>query len=149
MGWLLFQTVISLVAVLALMFGVVWILKRFVRLPGFRNADIVEVEVLGQRVLQPKQAVFVIKVLNKIMVVGAGEGGMRTLSTIEDEDVLRQITAARIHDETQFTGFTRRARTSGAAPQTFAEFLATSMRPGSSRRRSAFTPFSWFGRRGN
>ena len=149
MSWLLFQTVGALIAVLALMFGVAWVMKRYLRLPGLRGSDLVEVEVLGHRALQPKQSVYVLKVLNKVLVIGSGDGGMRTLSVIEDEEVLRQLTAARIQEETRFDGFTRRSRKASGSPQTFADFLSMNMRSKSARRFGGFIPFSWFGRRGN
>ncbi len=91
MEWILFKTVLSLVAVLALMVGVVLALKKYVYRGSTGGGQVVPVEILGQRSLHPKRSIVVVKVLDSVFVVGMSEQGMQTIGTIESEDALAQI----------------------------------------------------------
>ena len=84
MEWLLLKTLFSLVAVLGLMFGVVWFLKKYVYRGRSGSSSQIEIEVLGHRSLQPKRSVVVLKVMHKVIVVGMSEHGMQTLTEIAD-----------------------------------------------------------------
>ena len=91
MGWVLLKTLSSLVAIIGLMFGLVIVMKKY--LYGFQAAksSLVSVDVIGQRLIQPKRSVVVVKVLNKILILGMTEEGMTTLGEIEDSDILHWI----------------------------------------------------------
>jgi flagellar biosynthetic protein FliO len=91
MEWILVKTIFSLVAVLALMAGMVLILKKYVYNGRGASASSVNIEVLGYRMIGPKRSIHVLKVLSKIIVVGVTEGGMTALGEIDDEESLRQI----------------------------------------------------------
>jgi flagellar protein FliO/FliZ len=81
------RMVLSLGAVLGLMIGLMYLVKRFV-LPGSSSLrTAVQVEVLGRRALQPKKSVFVVRVAGKVLVLGISEHGMQTLSELSEEDV--------------------------------------------------------------
>ena len=84
MEWLMVKTLLSLAAVLGLMFGLLFALKRFVYRGRPAGASTVEIEILGQRVLQPKRSVYVLKVMEKVIVVGMTEHGMQALAEVED-----------------------------------------------------------------
>jgi flagellar biosynthetic protein FliO len=127
MTWLLVKTLLSLFAVLGLMIAVAWAVKKYILDGRMRGSNMVEIDVLGQRMLQPKRSIFVVKVLNKILVVGTTETGMNTLSEIDDDDVLQQVTVARLQDEIRFEGLTRRSEKEMPAPQTFADYLAQNL----------------------
>ncbi len=91
MGWVLLKTLASLAAVLGLMFVLVIVMKKY--LFGFqaKRSTLVSVDILGQQLIQPKRSVVVLKVLNKIFIVGMTEEGMSTLGEIEDADILHWI----------------------------------------------------------
>jgi flagellar protein FliO/FliZ len=91
MEWVLAKTVLSLGLVLGLMFGLVFVLKRYV-LPGrVKSAASIEIDVLAQRTLQPRRSVMVLKVLNKVLVVGMTEQGMTLLTEIADGASLAEL----------------------------------------------------------
>jgi flagellar biogenesis protein FliO len=90
MGWVLLQTMLSLAAVLALMVAVVYAMKRWLFGTPPSQQSAIPVNVLGYRVLQPKRAVYVIKVLSKTMVVGVSEAGMQTLCELDEESFAQQ-----------------------------------------------------------
>jgi len=91
MEWLIAKTLLSLVVVLALMFGLVLLLKKFFYGSKSGSSALVEVEMLGTRVLQPKRAIYVLKVLNKVFVVGSSEQGLHTLTEIGDAESLGEL----------------------------------------------------------
>ncbi len=91
MEWLVVKTLLSLGAVLALMIGVVFVMKK-VMIGGRASASsVVEMKVLGTMVLQPKRAVSVIKVMDKILIIGMGEEGMQVLGEVSDARSLKEI----------------------------------------------------------
>lgn len=90
MGWVLLQTMLSLAAVLALMVAVVYAMKRWLFGTPTSQQSAIPIDVLGYRVLQPKRAVYVIKVLGKTMVVGVSEAGMQTLCELDEESRAQQ-----------------------------------------------------------
>jgi flagellar biogenesis protein FliO len=91
MEWMLVKTFLSLFAVLALMTGIVLVLKKYAYKGHASDSSVVSVEVLGHRMLTPKRSVHVVRVLNKIIVVGVTEGGMTSLSEIGDDESLREV----------------------------------------------------------
>jgi flagellar biogenesis protein FliO len=91
MEWALVKTFFSLVAVLALMVGVVWFLKKTVYGKVQGGSSLVDIDVLGHRMLQPKRSIFVVKVADKLIVVGVTEAGMHELTEITDAETLRNI----------------------------------------------------------
>jgi flagellar protein FliO/FliZ len=89
MEWLFVKMLLSLGAVLALMFGVMYLLKRFV-MPGSQApGQQIAIDVLGRKALQPKKSVVVLKVADRIVVVGVSEQGMQTLTEFSAEDYER------------------------------------------------------------
>ena len=83
----LLRMVLSLSAVLALMVGLMYLVKRFV-LPGTGTMRMpVQVELLGKRSLQPKKSIVVVRVAGKVLVLGLSEHGMQTLTELSEEEV--------------------------------------------------------------
>ncbi|HUI10291.1 MAG TPA: flagellar biosynthetic protein FliO [Bacteroidota bacterium] len=88
MDGLILRSVLSLGAILALMLGLTWLAKRYLRPGKGPRRQVVDVELLGQRSLQPRSAVYVLKVLNRVIVVGASEHGMQALAEFDDRETL-------------------------------------------------------------
>ena len=87
MEWVVAKMVLSLGAVLLLMYGLVYVLKRFVA-PGAAGAhQEISIDIIGRRALQPKKSVVVMKVAGKVLVVGMTEHGMQTLAELAEEDL--------------------------------------------------------------
>ena len=82
---LIVRSVLSLGAILALMLGLAWVAKRYLRAGKGPRRQVVDVELLGQRSLQPRSAVYVLKILDRVIVVGAGEHGMQALAEFDDD----------------------------------------------------------------
>ena len=129
MEWVVVKTLCSLVAVLASMAGVVYLLKRFVYRGVTGPTSAVPVELLGQRSLQPKRSVVVLKVLHTVVVVGMSEQGMQTLATIDDDECIAELEDKLVEAETSAH---RRAKrnpgVAGSFASSFSDQLETSMR---------------------
>lgn len=87
----LVKTLFALVAVLGLMFAVVWALKKFFFLGPGSKSELVDIEVLSQKTLQPKRQLYVVKVLNKVLVLSSTEHGIQAVGEIDDQAAIRSI----------------------------------------------------------
>lgn len=97
MEWELLKVVAALVGVLGLMVGVVFAMKKFLYGGTSEAAQVVPIEILSQKALQPKRTLYVVKVLNKLIVLGSTEQGLQRLSEIDDESVLESIEELQEH----------------------------------------------------
>ena len=91
MEWMLVKTLMSLLAVLGLMAGMIFLLKKYVYKGQKLNSAVVSIDVLGHTMLSPKRSVHVLKVLHKVIVIGVTESGMTSLGEINDEVSLAEI----------------------------------------------------------
>jgi len=126
MEWVLIKTVLSLGAVIGLMLGVVVLLKKFVYGNRTSSSTPVEITVLGTKALQPKRSIVVVKVMNKILVVGMSEHGMHSLTQIEEDTSLNdQKTVPSVRSSSHILNHaTGASRTTGAP---FVEYLIASL----------------------
>ena len=95
MEMIIVKTLLSLGAVLALMLGVLYAVRRYVQGSSRTSANRVEVELLGQKTLGPRRSVQVLKVLDRVLVIGISEQGMQALSEFSGEGALRELDARR------------------------------------------------------
>jgi flagellar protein FliO/FliZ len=99
MEWMVIKTLLSLGAVLALMLGLAYLLKKYVYRTGTAPTDRVAVDLLGQRAFGPRRSVVVLRVLDRVLVVGMSEHGMQSLAEMpaaddEETDAAAEIPAA-------------------------------------------------------
>jgi flagellar biogenesis protein FliO len=135
MEWILVKTLLSLIAVIALMFGVVYVLRKYVYQGSSGNSSLVAVDILGQRSLHPKRSIIVLKVLHTILVVGMSEQGMQTLATIDDERSLGDIEGKLNGQESKGRWMQKGASNRGLVqPEGFAGQLQDVMKAFSNRR---------------
>jgi flagellar biogenesis protein FliO len=105
----LIKTLVALAAVLGLMFLVVLLMKRYFLSGPHSASEVVEIEVLSQKSLQPKRQLLVVKVLNKVMVLSSTEHGIQAVGEIDDEAVIHSIEQRqgelRSEKSSSFSGF--------------------------------------------
>jgi len=98
MDWLVLKTFLSLVLIVALMFGFLFVVRKYLlgsRTPsqiGNLGAD--NLKVLTSLHLQPKKAVYLVKVFNKVMLVGVSDNSIAALGEITDSEALQKLEAA-------------------------------------------------------
>ena len=123
MEFALVKTILSLIAVLGLMVVILMGLKKFTHLSSGNRSNLVDIEVLSQKVLQPKRMLYVVKVLNKVMVISSTEQGIQPVGEIDDETVVRTLEArqesAREQKGSAFVSFKQRLHTA----ETLGEFF--------------------------
>jgi flagellar biogenesis protein FliO len=91
MEWIVVKTLLSLAAVIALMVGVLFVMKKYMVGAQSASSALIDMKVIGTMALQPKRTVSVLKVMDKVLIIGVTEDGMRTLGEINDEKSLAQI----------------------------------------------------------
>jgi flagellar biosynthetic protein FliO len=86
MEWILVKTLLSLFAVLGLMIAVLALVRRLYRSGSTTPGSGVSIELLARTTIQPKCSVAVIKVLDRILVVGATEQQVNLLSEMDESE---------------------------------------------------------------
>lgn len=90
-GWI--RTVLSLAVVLGLIFALKWAMRKYS--PGkAAPAQSKLVEVLFRTPISPKHQVMLIRVGQRVLVVGAGAEGMNTLAEISDPEQVAEVLGA-------------------------------------------------------
>lgn len=113
MEWIVVKTMLSLAAVIALMFGIVFVMRKYL---GGRasSSTIVDMRIIGTMTLQPKRSVSVLKVMNKVLIVGMTEEGMHALGEINDDESIRAINEALTAQPAPTRWFEKRAKSADA-----------------------------------
>lgn len=122
MEWIVVKTFASLTAVVGLMFVVVLLMKKFVYGNRASSGNIVDMRVIGTMLLQPKRSVSLLKVMDKVLIIGFTEDGMRTLGEITDERNLQLIDAELAREAAQPKLFGK--KNEGGSRFSFADALA-------------------------
>ncbi len=125
MEWIVVKTFASLSAVIGLMVVVVLLMKKFVYGSKASPGNIVDMRVIGTMMLQPKRSVSVLKVMDKVLIIGFTEDGMHTLGEITDEHNLKQINAELARETTQPKWFGKKHE--DGTKYSFADALALQM----------------------
>lgn len=122
MEWIVAKTFLSLTAVIALMIGVVFLMKKYMFAGQASSANIIDMKVVGTMMLQPKRSVSVLKVMNKVIIIGVMEDGMQTLGEISDEKSLNQIEEKLASPQARTTWFTKKPKATSTV--SFAQALS-------------------------
>jgi len=128
MEWIILRTLLSLAAIVALMLGLAYVLKKYMHAGRGSRRSLVDVELLGHRSLQPRTAVYVLKVLNRVIVVGTSEHGMRTLSEITDPETLASVEDSMIAGAASPRWFPGAKADGAGGTRSFSDFLKMSLR---------------------
>jgi len=89
MSWLVVKTFLMLGFIFALMVGVLFVVRKyFYSKPQFASTDL---KVLTSVHLQPKKTIFLVKVFNKVMLVGVSDSSIASLGEITDPETLNKL----------------------------------------------------------
>lgn len=80
MEWILVKMVLSLIAVVAFMAALALVAKKIFFATRSSDTARVDIDLMGHRPLAPKRSVYVLRVMDRMIVVGATEQGMTLLS---------------------------------------------------------------------
>ena len=93
LGWALAKTAAGLALVLALLFGLVWLLRRLS--PAAAGAGNEQFRMVGRLSLGPRKWLGLVELGGRILVIGVSESGIRHIETIEDPELLQQLSVPR------------------------------------------------------
>lgn len=102
MVWAYLQTLGALLLVLALMAGLTYALRKWVLGTRLQKRGMVQIDVLGSTMLQPKVYVYVLRIENKTIAVGVTDHGMHMLTELE----YQQLPISLDNDEDRQSGNT-------------------------------------------
>jgi len=95
---LMLRLVLSMVIILALIYGGLMLVKLLARKAKVAPKSEKLIRIVDRTVLDPKRAIYLVKVVDRLLVVGVGATEIRTLAQIDDETVVDNI------QDTEFTG---------------------------------------------
>ena len=84
MGLLAVQMILSLSAVVLLMMGISYVVKRYTGISTGAQGKVVNIDVLGQKYLHPKRALHVVRVSDTVYVIGSSEHGLHLIGQLDD-----------------------------------------------------------------
>ena len=91
-GWLL-STLAALGVVLAIVFGIRWVLRRGgVVSPSVSSGSVVEI--LSRTTVAPRSHVVLMRVGQRVLVVSDSSAGMRTLASVHDAEEVAELLGA-------------------------------------------------------
>lgn len=93
MGLALAKTVGGLILVLALLFGLVWILRRVSPAAGAMANG--RFRMVAKLPLGPRKWLGLVELGGRLLVIGVSEAGIRHIETIEDPDLLQELSIPR------------------------------------------------------
>jgi|GEM_PF-1860645 len=128
MEWLILRTLLSLAAIIALMLGLAFVVRKYLHAGKGAGRSLVDVDLLGHRSLQPRTAVYVLKILNRVIVVGTSEHGMQTLSEISDPEVLASLEDVMISGTASPRWFPGVKADGAGGTRSFSDYLKMSLR---------------------
>ena len=92
MDWLIVKTFLTMLVLIGMMFGLLLVVRKyFYTKPQFVNDNL---KVLSSMSLQPKKSIYLVKVFDRVMLVGVSDNSIASLGEITDGDVLQKLEAS-------------------------------------------------------
>lgn len=89
LGWALAKTAGGLALVLALLFGLLWLLRRLS--PAAAGTGSSQFRMVGKLSLGPRKWLGLVELGGRILVIGVSEAGIRHIETIDDPELLKDL----------------------------------------------------------
>lgn len=92
MDWMVVKAFITMLMIIGLMFGLLIVARKYLfNKPHLTNDHLKVISTLS---LQPKKSIFIVKVFNKVMLVGVSDNSMAALGEITDDETLQILESA-------------------------------------------------------
>jgi flagellar biogenesis protein FliO len=95
---LMLRLVLSMIVILGLIYGGLLLFKLLARKAKVAPKAEKLIRIIDRAALDPKRAVYLIKVVDRLLVIGVGTNEVHTLAQIDDETIVENV------QETEFTG---------------------------------------------
>ena len=96
-GSLMLRLVLSMAVILALIYGGLMLVRMLIRKTRKAPKSEKLIRIVDRAVLDQKRTIYLVKVIDRVLVVGVGANDIRTLAQIEDETVVENV------QDTEFT----------------------------------------------
>lgn len=89
MDWLIVKTFLTMILIVGMMFVVlIFVRKYFYAKPQFVDENL---RIVTSISLQPKKSIYLVKVFDKVMLVGVSDNAIASLGEVTDPETLRRI----------------------------------------------------------
>jgi len=85
------RLVLSMVAIVALIYGTVSVLRHFAKRGTVRPENERLVQVIDRTSLDAKRSIYIVKVIDRLMILGVGGENVSVLGEIKDESVVESV----------------------------------------------------------
>lgn len=89
--WVMLRLVLSMVVIVGLIYGTVYVLRHFAKKGIEKPSNERLVQVIDRVTLDAKRSVYLIKVIDRLIVVGVGGETVSMLGEIRDENVVESV----------------------------------------------------------
>ena len=89
--WVMLRLVASMVVIVGLIYGTVYVLRHFAKRGMEKPSNERLVQVIDRVALDAKRSVYLIKVIDRLIVVGVGGETVSMLGEIRDENVVESV----------------------------------------------------------
>lgn len=105
------KTLLSFALIIFLMVVVFQVIRRFYLPLSSSSNSLGSLRVYGQLQIQPKKSIYIVRVLNKVLILGVSENSINVLSEISDQEMIRVL------DEIYVSGEKRNGKVFKAKPR--------------------------------
>jgi len=80
---LLFKALLPLLLIFALLFGALFFLRKYSFKSKYNNSSLINIKVISNKMIMPKKFISVIRIENKLLVLGLSEHSITVLKELE------------------------------------------------------------------
>jgi flagellar biosynthetic protein FliO len=91
MVWMVLKTFGLLVVIIALIILTLSIVRRFVRPSGRIASGSGSLKVVGTLFLEPKKGIYLVKIVDRMLILGVTEGNISILEKVKDTDEMERL----------------------------------------------------------
>lgn len=77
------KALLPLLLILGILYGALWYVKKYNFMPGGKKSGGFKIKVLGTQMLMPKKFISVVKVQDKVLVLGISDGSVNLLKELD------------------------------------------------------------------
>jgi flagellar biosynthetic protein FliO len=90
---------LSFALIIFLMIVIFYMLKKFYPQISSSSNSSVSMRVYAQLQLQPRKTIYLVRVLNKVLILGASENSLTILSEIDNPEIIKVLDQIYINEE--------------------------------------------------
>jgi flagellar biogenesis protein FliO len=88
---ILLKAIASFGVIIVLMFVLLYVLKKIYLPSGLSGELGMNMKVYGMLQIQPRKAIYLVKILNRMLIIGVAENSITLLSEIADPEIIKVV----------------------------------------------------------